>query len=84
MTRSNPCCPRGQCDPVSALKADPRRVAGTPARVARFYKEFFASYLEDPVQVLSRTVSVVAGYDEMIVMTDIRFESYCEHPSNKQ
>ncbi len=66
------------------MKADPQRVADTPARVARFCKEFFAGCLADSVQVLSRTVSVVAGYDEMIVMTDIRFESYCEHPSNKQ
>ena len=51
----------------------------TPARVVRAYEEFFAGYLEDPVQILSRTFSEVDGYDEMIVMNDIRFESHCEH-----
>lgn len=51
----------------------------TPARVVRAYEEFFAGYLEDPVQILSRTFSEVDGYDEMIVMKDIRFESHCEH-----
>lgn len=60
---------------------DPTRegLLDTPARVVRSYEEFFAGYLEDPVQVLSRTFSEVDGYDEMIVMTDIRFESHCEH-----
>ena len=51
----------------------------TPARVVRAYEEFFAGYLEDPVQLLSRTFGEVDGYDEMVVMTDIRFESHCEH-----
>ena len=61
---------------------DPTRegLLDTPARVVRSYEEFFAGYLEDPVQILSRTFSEVDGYDEMIVMTDIRFESHCEHP----
>ena len=60
---------------------DPSRegLRDTPARVVRSYEEFFAGYLDDPVQVLSRTFSEVDGYDEMIVMTDIRFESHCEH-----
>jgi len=60
---------------------DPARegLLDTPARVVRSYEEFFAGYLEDPVQILSRTFSEVDGYDEMIVMTDIRFESHCEH-----
>jgi GTP cyclohydrolase I len=60
---------------------DPDRegLLDTPARVVRSYEEFFAGYLEDPVQTLSRTFSEVEGYDEMIVMTDIRFESHCEH-----
>lgn len=60
---------------------DPTRegLLDTPARVVRAYEEFFAGYLEDPVQILSRTFSEVDGYDEMIVMTDIRFESHCEH-----
>ncbi|KAF0101473.1 MAG: GTP cyclohydrolase I [bacterium] len=60
---------------------DPARegLLDTPARVVRSYEEFFAGYREDPVQTLSRTFSEVEGYDEMIVMTDIRFESHCEH-----
>jgi len=60
---------------------DPTRegLLDTPARVVRSYEEFFAGYLDDPVQTLSRTFSEVDGYDEMIVMTDIRFESHCEH-----
>lgn len=60
---------------------DPTRegLLDTPARVVRAYEEFFAGYVEDPVQILSRTFSEVEGYDEMIVMNDIRFESHCEH-----
>jgi GTP cyclohydrolase I len=60
---------------------DPTRegLVDTPARVARSYEEFFAGYLEDPVQILARTFSEVDGYDEMIVLSDIRFESHCEH-----
>ena len=60
---------------------DPSRegLLDTPARVVRSYEEFFAGYRDDPVQVLSRTFSEVEGYDEMIVMRDIRFESHCEH-----
>ncbi|HYP68440.1 MAG TPA: GTP cyclohydrolase I FolE [Thiobacillaceae bacterium] len=60
---------------------DPSRegLLDTPARVVRSYEEFFAGYLEDPVQILSRTFAEVDGYDEMIVMNDIRFESHCEH-----
>ena len=60
---------------------DPTRegLLDTPARVVRAYEEFFAGYLDDPVQILSRTFSEVEGYDEMIVMNDIRFESHCEH-----
>jgi GTP cyclohydrolase I len=51
----------------------------TPARVVRSYKEFFAGYHADPRELLMRTFSEVEGYDEMIVLKDIRFESYCEH-----
>ena len=60
---------------------DPDRegLIDTPSRVVRAYEEFFAGYLEDPVQLLSRTFGEVDGYDEMVVMTDIRFESHCEH-----
>jgi GTP cyclohydrolase IA len=60
---------------------DPRRegLRDTPARVARAYEEFFAGYGQDPAEILKRTFSEVEGYDEMIVMSDIRFESHCEH-----
>ena len=60
---------------------DPSRegLIDTPARVARSYKEFFAGYQVDPREILARTFSEVDGYDEMVVLKDIRFESYCEH-----
>ncbi|WP_250466621.1 GTP cyclohydrolase I FolE [Caballeronia sp. GAFFF2] len=60
---------------------DPRRegLLDTPARVVRSYEEFFAGYQQDPHEILARTFSEVQGYDEMIVLKDIRFESYCEH-----
>jgi GTP cyclohydrolase I len=60
---------------------DPDRegLVDTPGRVVRAYEEFFAGYLQDPREALARTFSEVEGYDEMIVMNDIRFESHCEH-----
>jgi GTP cyclohydrolase I len=60
---------------------DPTRegLVDTPMRVVRSYRQFFAGYAQDPNEVLARTFSEVDGYDEMIVMTDIRFESHCEH-----
>jgi GTP cyclohydrolase I len=60
---------------------DPSRegLRGTPARVARAYAEFFGGYDVDPVQVLQRTFEETDGYDEMVVLRDIRFESHCEH-----
>ncbi len=51
----------------------------TPDRVVRSYEEFFAGYGKDPKEILAKTFSEVDGYDEMIVMNDIRFESHCEH-----
>jgi GTP cyclohydrolase I len=60
---------------------DPARegLRDTPARVARAYEEFFAGYREDPAALLARTFEEVEGYDEMIVLKDVRFESHCEH-----
>ncbi|WP_186074934.1 GTP cyclohydrolase I FolE [Burkholderia gladioli] len=60
---------------------DPARegLLDTPARVARAYEEFFKGYQLEPKDILARTFSEVEGYDEMIVLKDIRFESYCEH-----
>jgi len=51
----------------------------TPARVARAYEEFFAGYAVDPEEYLRRTFEEVEGYDEMVMLRDIRVESYCEH-----
>jgi GTP cyclohydrolase I len=51
----------------------------TPARVARAYEDWFSGYREDPEEYLSRTFEEVDGYDDMIVLKDIRFESHCEH-----
>jgi GTP cyclohydrolase I len=47
--------------------------------VARAYKEFFSGYDVDPVAFLKRTFEEIDGYDELIVLRDIRFESHCEH-----
>ena len=60
---------------------DPARegLRGTPDRVVRAYSEFFAGYRSDPVELLQRTFSEINGYDEMVVLKDIRFESHCEH-----
>jgi GTP cyclohydrolase I len=51
----------------------------TPARVVRAYKEWFAGYAENPEALLRRCFEEIAGYDEMVVLRDIRFESHCEH-----
>lgn len=60
---------------------DPERegLLDTPARVARAFEEWFAGYREDPMEFLERTFEEVEGYDEMVVLRDIRLESYCEH-----
>jgi GTP cyclohydrolase I len=51
----------------------------TPARVARAYEEFFTGYTTDPVALLERTFEEVEGYDEIVLLRDIRLESHCEH-----
>ncbi len=51
----------------------------TPNRVRRAFREYFAGYDEDPAQVLRKTFSEVDGYDEMIVLRGVTFESHCEH-----
>ena len=60
---------------------DPDRegLVGTPERVVRAYEEFFTGYHDDPVEILQRTFEEVEGYDEMVLLRDIRFESHCEH-----
>lgn len=51
----------------------------TPSRVVRAYEEFFEGYETDPRTLLERTFSEVEGYDEIVLLRDIRFESHCEH-----
>lgn len=60
---------------------DPNRegLLETPDRVVRAYKEWFAGYEEDPEAILSKTFEETDGYDEMVVLRNIRFESHCEH-----
>jgi GTP cyclohydrolase I len=60
---------------------DPARegLAETPARVAKAFEEWFSGYDQDPEAYLARTFEEVAGYDDMVILRDIRFESHCEH-----
>jgi GTP cyclohydrolase IA len=60
---------------------DPERegLLGTPDRIVRSYREFFSGYDDDPVALLQRTFEETNGYDEIVVLKDIRFESHCEH-----
>ncbi len=60
---------------------DPTRegLIGTPERVARAWKEFCVGYTEDPASLLSSTFEEVEGYDDMVMLRNIRLESHCEH-----
>jgi len=60
---------------------DPDRegLVGTPGRVVRAFEDWFSGYNDDPLEFLRRTFREVDGYDEMIVLRDISFESHCEH-----
>jgi GTP cyclohydrolase IA len=60
---------------------DPDRegLLATPARVVRAYEEWFAGYNDEPREYLKRTFEETGGYDEVVVLRDIRFESHCEH-----
>ncbi|MGE5511602.1 MAG: GTP cyclohydrolase I FolE [Bacteroidota bacterium] len=60
---------------------DPDRegLQDTPKRVVAAYEEYFSGYGADPVEVLSRTFGDVGGYDDMVMLRDIRVESHCEH-----
>jgi GTP cyclohydrolase I len=60
---------------------DPQRegLLGTPGRVVRAYEDWFGGYSDDPLEFLRRTFKEVDGYDEMVVLRDISFESHCEH-----
>lgn len=78
----------GRAEVEQALKTiirwtgdDPDRagLAETPARVARAMEEYFSGYGNDPGQILQKTFEEIEGYDEMIVLRGVRFESHCEH-----
>jgi GTP cyclohydrolase I len=60
---------------------DPGRegLRDTPARVAKAFEEWFSGYGQDPEAYLQRTFEEIEGYDDMVVLKDIRFESHCEH-----
>ena len=60
---------------------DPDRegLRATPSRVVRAYEEWFSGYNDDPREYLKRTFEETGGYDEVVVLRDIRFESFCEH-----
>jgi GTP cyclohydrolase IA len=89
--RSRPIAPSGRPSRAEAEEAvrtlirwagdDPSRegLLGTPDRVVRAFREYFAGYDEDPVALLQRTFEETEGYDEIVMLKDIRFESHCEH-----
>jgi len=60
---------------------DPARegLRDTPARVARAFEDWFSGYTQDPEDYLTRTFEEIEGYDDMVILKDIRFESHCEH-----
>ena len=60
---------------------DPERegLVETPKRVAKAYKEFFSGYHDDPHEILNKTFEEVEGYDDAVIVRDIRVESHCEH-----
>jgi len=83
--------PRNDISPEQAEEAvrtllrwageDPTRegLLETPKRVVKAYRDWFSGYALDPDEYLARTFEEVAGYDELIVLRDIQFESHCEH-----
>jgi GTP cyclohydrolase I len=83
--RSNPVTREAAEEAVRTLLRwagdDPARegLRDTPARVVSAYREWFAGYDSDPADYLRRTFEEVGGYDEMVVLRDIAFESHCEH-----
>ena len=66
---------------ISWAGDDPKRegLSDTPDRVVRAYEQYFEGYAIDPVELLQRTFEEVDGYDEIVLLRDIRFESHCEH-----
>ena len=66
---------------LSYFGEDPARegLVDTPRRFVDAYEEFLAGYAEDPVDLLSRTFEEVEGYDEIVLLKNVRFELHCEH-----
>ncbi len=66
---------------LSYFGEDPSRegLLDTPRRFVGAYEEFLAGYAQDPINILSRTFEEVEGYDDIVLMKNIRFESHCEH-----
>ena len=60
---------------------DPERegLLDTPKRVAKAFREYFSGYEDDPAEALSRTFEDVGGYDDIVMLRDIEFNSHCEH-----
>ena len=54
-------------------------LADTPKRVAKAFEDWFSGYDQDPEEYLTRTFEEIEGYDDMVILKDIRFESHCEH-----
>ena len=88
VTLVEPCVRPSRSEAEDAVKTlirwagdDPSRegLKDTPSRVVRSYEEFFSGYDADPKQILQRTFEEVQGYDEIVLLRDIRFESHCEH-----
>jgi GTP cyclohydrolase I len=84
-TAARPAVPAEVADAIRTLIRwagdDPLRegLADTPARVARAWREYCAGYAEDPRTHLQRTFEEVGGYDEIVLLRDIPFQSHCEH-----
>ena len=58
---------------------DREGLVDTPRRVAKAFREYFSGYEDDPAEALSRTFSEVGGYDDIVMLRDIEFNSHCEH-----
>ncbi len=66
---------------ISWANDDPERegLIETPKRVVNAYDEFFSGYSEDPKEILAKTFSEIEGYDDIVLLKNMRFESHCEH-----
>ncbi len=66
---------------ISWIGDDPNRegLIDTPKRVVNAYKEFFSGYNSDPEKILGKTFEEVGGYDDIVLLKDMRLESHCEH-----